>query len=83
MSFVVRFGEDWTVGVVLSEVDVVGLRLVRGEATLLTHVHLVPPLFVLVLILGVVDLPAVRLQGTPLGERLVTVQAPVRLHSCT
>ena len=43
----------------------------------MTSPHLRSPLFVLVLMVDAVNLQAVTFQGTPLGEGLLTVVAPI------
>jgi len=56
---------------------------VRGRVSaLLTHLDFVSPLLVRVIVSDPVDLQGVRLQRTPLSERLVTVIAFVGPDSC-
>lgn len=59
--------------------------LLRGArvATVLTHVQLVPPLLVGVLLLHAVDLLQVRLQRAALREGLVANLALVRANPCS
>ena len=66
-------------GVGASEVLVVRVCLLAGETTVLTHVLLLSALFRSVLEENSVDLGAVRLERTQLGEVLVTLVAFVGL----
>lgn len=82
VPLVVELGQRRRVGVLVLEVQVVALRVGRRVATLLAHVDLVPALLVRVVVSDAVHFQRVRLQGTALGEGLVTVIAFVGTHTC-
>lgn len=82
MPFVVELEEGGTVGVVVLEVHVVALRLSRGVAALLTHVHLRAALLVGIAVLDAMHLQAMRLEGAALREGLLAQIALVRTHTC-
>ena len=82
LPFVVTFKESWTMGVVLFKMNVVNSRVVTGVPAVLTHVNLGSSLLVSVLELDVVDFPAVRFQGAPLGESFVAKFTFVGTNSC-
>lgn len=81
MALVVELEQGRRVRVFVLQVQVVHFRLVRRVAALLAHIHLRAPLLVRVLVLHAVHLQAVRLQRTPLRERLLAQIALVRPHS--
>jgi len=82
VSLVVELEEGGTVGVLLLQVDVVHLRLLRRVPAVLAHIHLRPPLLVLVLVRHSVHLQAVALQGAALGEGFLAKVTFIRPHSC-
>jgi len=61
MSLVVELEKGGGVRMLLLQMDVVNLRLLRGEATVLTDINLRSPLLVLVLMSNSVNLQAVTL----------------------
>lgn len=71
VPLVVELEQRGAVGVVVLEVKVVDLGFARGVAALLAHVDLRATLLVGVAMLHAVHLQAVRLEGTPLSERLL------------
>jgi len=82
VSLVVELEEGGTVGVLLLQVDVVHLRLLRRVPAVLAHIHLRPPLLVLVLVRHSVHLQAVALQGAALGEGFLAKVTFVRSDPC-
>lgn len=82
MPLVVELEESRAVGVVVLEVHVVALRLSRGVAALLAHVHLRAALLVGVAVLDAVHLEAMRLEGAALREGLLAQVTLVRTHTC-
>lgn len=82
MSLIIELEKTRTVGMMLFEVDVVGLWFSRRVAALFAHVHLGAPLLVGVVVLHSVHLQAVALEGTPLSERLLAQIALVRPDTC-
>lgn len=71
-----------TVGMVVSEVDVVVVRSVGGVAAVLADVHLVAALLVAERQLESVYLAAVGLERTALRERLLAMFTLVRSYTC-
>ena len=78
LSLIVAFHERRTVWMVVTEMDVVFFRILRHVTAILTDVHLGSSFLVREAQLDVVYFTGVRLQGTPLGERLVTHLAFIR-----
>lgn len=81
MSLIVELEERGAVGVVVLEVHVVALRLARGMAALLAHIHLRATLLVGVAVLDAVHLQAVGLEGAALREGLLAQVAFVWAHT--
>lgn len=81
VSLVVELEQRGRVGVLLLEVHVVLLRLRRGVAALLAHVHLCPSFFVRVCVLNSMDFEAVGLERAPLREGLLAEVALVGPHA--
>lgn len=82
VPLVVELEQCGTVRVFLLQVQVVVFGLSSGVTALFAHVHLGSPLFVGVAVLDAVHLEHVRLQRAALSERLATVRANVRSHTC-
>jgi len=82
MPLVVELEKGRGVRVLGFQVQVVRLGFLCRVATVLAHVDLRSPLFVLVLMVDAVNLQAVTFQGAPLGEGLFAVVATIWTHSC-
>lgn len=81
MSLIVELQQRRAVRVLIFQVKVMNLRLLRRVTTFLAHVHLCASLLVRVLMLNAVNLEAVTLEGTPLGEALLAQIALVRSNA--
>lgn len=82
VSFVVELEKSRTVGMVILEVEVVEFGFASRVTAFLTHIDFGTALFVGVAVLDAMHLQAVRFQGAPLGERLLTQVAFIWTNTC-
>jgi hypothetical protein len=82
VSLVIKLSESRRIRMLHLEMHIVSFRVGSCVATLFTDVDLVPPLFVCIIVSNTMYFEGVRLEGTSLSKRLVTMIAFVRSYSC-
>lgn len=82
LTFVVRFGQGWTMWMIFFQVREMPVRIRCGMPTVFTDIHFTAPFFVCVGKGLAVNFASVWLQRTALSEALIALVTLIRFDTC-